>query len=374
MHNIKRGSSRFVKLVKKAPKYEPPVVDCEMTSSDESSVNSSDEDQYEDLWKMKKPSSSKVYEAVYNSEDSAEYDRILNDIVKGGGKKGGKDVDGGHSGGGTFYGGDNVGDDEEFDGGDSGDENEFGGGVLGDKGGHGGNEESGTENVGGDSVDGEGDNDYDTATANVSSNVDDKVMLSNFKDWLTGPDGGRKDNTIAQQSMRQVEMVMGYIAPVAPAISSLLNKAVLRDNWLTTFEKEKKPGTVKSYLGSLNNFYVYLRAECQHKFKELDVSEAQLVSLSEQVKMWAKSSRKMSQDRFWEKRVEDIDSLKTPEQIKQFDKSDVARKAVKILGEFQMEPEILMLSKAEYTIVRDYLMTQICINNGSRSGSIVGGI
>ena len=67
---------------------------------------------------------------------------------------------------------------------------------------------------------------------------------------------------------------------------------------------------MKSYLGTLNNFYVYLRAECQHKFKELGVSEAQVVSLSEQVKMWAKSSRKMSQDCFWEKRLEDIDSLK----------------------------------------------------------------
>jgi hypothetical protein len=43
---------------------------------------------------------------------------------------------------------------------------------------------------------------------------------------------------------------------------------------------------------------------------------------------------------------------------------------VKILGEFQMDPEIPILSKAEYTIVRDYLMTQICINNGSRSGPI----
>ncbi len=41
---------------------------------------------------MKDPNSSKVYEAAYNSENSAEYDRILNDVVKGGGKKGGRDV------------------------------------------------------------------------------------------------------------------------------------------------------------------------------------------------------------------------------------------------------------------------------------------
>jgi hypothetical protein len=52
----------------------------------------------------------------------------------------------------------------------------------------------------------------------------------------------------------------GLYHPTAPSISSLLHKAVLRDKWLTIFEKEKKPGTVKSYLGTLNNFYVYLRA------------------------------------------------------------------------------------------------------------------
>ena len=106
----------------------------------------------------------------------------------------------------------------------------------------------------------------------------------------------------------------------------------LRDNWLSRFEKGKKPDTAKSYFGALNNFYVYLCAECQHEIKELDVSEALLVSLSEQVKLWARSSRKMAQDRFSEKRG--IDFLKRPQQIKLFDTSDVARKAVKILGEF----------------------------------------
>ena len=363
-HNIKRGSPRFVQLVKNTENYEPAVVDCEMTSH-ESSVNSSDEDQSEDQWRMKKPGSSEVYQTVYDSEDSAEYDWILENIVKGGGKKGGKDVDdrryegkcgggdygdgegksgsadyddGGHCGGGEFGGennvggGDNVGDGEfggennvgggdnvgggEILGGEDSNANEFGSGVSGDKGGNVGNEKRGSvdgegDDGEGDDGDGEGDNDDgDTAAANVPSNVDDKVLLSNFKDWLSGPDGGRKDAKCAQQSMRQVEMVMGYITPSSPSISSLLHKAVLRDKWLTTFEKEKKPGTVKSYLGTLNNFYVYLRAECQHKFKELGVSEAQVVSLSEQVKMCAKSSRKMSQDCFGEKRLEDIDSLK----------------------------------------------------------------
>ncbi|CAB3991928.1 Neurofilament medium polypeptide [Paramuricea clavata] len=232
--------------------------------------------------------------------------------------------------------------------GDDSNANEFGSGVSGDKGGYGGNEKRGSVDGEGDNDDGEGDDregddgegdDGDTAAANLPSNVDDMVLLSNFKDWLSGPDGGRKYAKCAQQS--GVERQVAYH---------------IREGE-ETWHGEVLPWDPQQLL-------------CQHKFKELGVSEAQVVSLSEQVKIWAKSSRKMSQDRFWEKRLEDIDSLKMPEQIKQFDTSEVARKAVKILGEFQINPEIPMLSKAEYTIVRDYLMTQICINNGSRSGPI----
>ncbi|CAB4043461.1 Neurofilament medium polypeptide, partial [Paramuricea clavata] len=405
-HNIKRGSPRFVQLVKNTENYEPAVVDCEMTSH-ESSVNSSDEDQSEDQWRMKKPGSSEVYQTVYDSEDSAEYDWILENIVKGGGKKGGKDVDdrryegkcgggdygdgegksgsanyddediggdeydGGHCGGGEFGGENNVGGGDNVGDGKFGGENNVGGGeILG-------GEDSNAVDGDGNDVDGNdaggdiGGDIGETKSGHVSPiSIDDKVTVSNFKDWLRGPDGGRKDEKCARQCMRQVEMVMQVITPAAPSISGLLSKSVLRDKWLSIIEKEKKPGTVKSYLGSLNLFFVYLRTECPNKFEELDVNEGQLVSLSEQVKLWAKSSRKMAQNRFWEKRVEDIETLKTPEDIKRFDTSEVARKAVKILGEIQTCPDNHLVSKAEYTIVRDYIMSLICINNGSRSGPI----
>jgi hypothetical protein len=42
----------------------------------------------------------------------------------------------------------------------------------------------------------------------------------------------------------------------------------------------------------------------------------------------------LSQDRFWEKRVEDLANKKTPEDIRKFDSSEVARTAVKTISEF----------------------------------------
>ena len=150
-----------------------------------------------------------------------------------------------------------------------------------------------------------------------------------------------------------------------PGIEDLLHKKILRDRWLTIFDKSKKPGTVKSYLGSLKQFYIFFKCE------EVDVgvkAEA-LTSLQDQVTQWAKSYRKQGNQRFWEKRMEDMNSLRTPEQVSEFEVSDVARDAIKLLGVYQ-EATRELLQQNEYTLIRDYLLTVICINNGCRAGPL----
>ena len=109
-------------------------------------------------------------------------------------------------------------------------------------------------------------------------------------------------------------MVMQQINPKKQAITDLLSKMTLRDKWLVPVEKKKQSGTVKSYLGSLNQF-IFLHAECSKEFEELNTTASQLVQLSNQVKMWAKSCRKKTQDRFLEKRMEDIGKLKKKRKI-----------------------------------------------------------
>ena len=75
-------------------------------------------------------------------------------------------------------------------------------------------------------------------------------------------------------------------------------------------------------------------------------------------------------DRFWEKRIEDISTLRTPQQVKTFDTSDIAREAITLLGEYEGKEGGISPSQPEYTAVRDYLLTVLCINNGSRSGTL----
>ena len=56
--------------------------------------------------------------------------------------------------------------------------------------------------------------------------------------------------------------------------------------------------------------------------------------------------------------------------VNKFMSSSVARAAVNMLGGYQAKPEGTMPSQSEYTSVRDYLVTSLCINNGSRSGAL----
>ena len=92
--------------------------------------------------------------------------------------------------------------------------------------------------------------------------------------------------------------------------------------------------------------------------------------MDEQMKMWSKSYSKLVKRRFWVKRMQDISNLRTPEQVVTFGSSDVAREAIKILGEFQSSNEQGAPTNTQYTTVRDYLLTIICINNGSRAGDL----
>ena len=156
---------------------------------------------------------------------------------------------------------------------------------------------------------------------------------------------------------------MQYIDKENPTLSNILHKHTLRDEWLSRFEKVRRPGTVGSYLGALHQFYVFL--ECE-KLKGVNIPSEVLSCLTTHMAQWRKSCRKLVKDRFWEKRMDDMANLKTPQQIKVFDVSSVARTAVKTLGDFQDLPSGTMPSQPEYTVVRDYILTLICINNGSR--------
>jgi hypothetical protein len=160
---------------------------------------------------------------------------------------------------------------------------------------------------------------------------------------------------------------MQYINPEKPTLKDVLEKETLKNQWLNKFEKERRPGTVKSYLGDLRQFYFFLQCTSP---KNIDVSTKVLNSLVAQMMQWSKSFHKLVKSLFWEKRMIDMEKLRTLEQIREFTSSNVARVTVNMLDEYQGKSDGTWPSQSEYTSVRDYLVMSICINNSSRSGAL----
>ena len=67
---------------------------------------------------------------------------------------------------------------------------------------------------------------------------------------------------------------------------------------------------------------------------------------------------------------EDLSALITPDKITAFDRSQAVRDAIILLGKLSGAHSI-ELTQAQYTLVRDYLIAQIMIDNANRAGVIV---
>ena len=117
-------------------------------------------------------------------------------------------------------------------------------------------------------------------------------VFDQYETWLRLADGGRKNSRSALQCRRQVEIIISYIASFKPNLQCILDKKIVRDEWLVKFENRKQPGTVKSCLGTLSNFYTFLKCENV----DVGVPADQLSGLTQQAKLRTRSFRKKRMD------------------------------------------------------------------------------
>ena len=199
-------------------------------------------------------------------------------------------------------------------------------------------------------------------------NATTETILKTFQTWLQGIDGGRREVRTAKQYASQIYAIISAVDPVHLDAASIMDKKILRDKWLSELEKKRKPGTCKAYLGALAKFLRFLIVE---KPDKMVLCAETVGEIREQVTEWMCSYKAPLAERRWEKQVEDLQKLVTPEAIQTFDKSQHARNAIKALGQC-MERAITVEapSQTEYCAVRDYLLTSICINNACRAGPL----
>ena len=86
------------------------------------------------------------------------------------------------------------------------------------------------------------------------------------------------------------------------------------------------------------------------------------------VKQWGTIWTKKCRKRFWKKEMEDLLRLLKEQDYKDFDNSKLLRDATKQFG--HLSESHFILKPSEYTLIRDYLLSYLCINNASRAGAI----
>ena len=59
----------------------------------------------------------------------------------------------------------------------------------------------------------------------------------------------------------------------------------------------------------------------------------------------------------------------TPSNIRKLEKSTAAREAIKIIGQYSDSDETTPVTQSGFTLVRDFLFTQIFIDNANQPGT-----
>ena len=205
------------------------------------------------------------------------------------------------------------------------------------------------------------------ASENADIQVEDvSKTLRSFRDWLVSPDGGKKDGKTAKQHVSQLNKVLSVIGE-GRLLSSLVDTKKIRDTFLQRYAAEKyHASTIKSYLMSLQHYCSFLLAD-QPSGVRFD--KENVLSLREKLIRWSASYKRENTRRRWEKLEEDRSVLITPDKIREFERSQAAREAVILLGQL-CGAHAIQITQEKYTLVRDYLIAQIMIDNANRAGVV----
>ena len=91
--------------------------------------------------------------------------------------------------------------------------------------------------------------------------------------------------------------------------------------------------------------------------------------MRDKVSRWSSVFHQNCAKRHCEKMEEDFHAVITSDQIRQFEASKAARDAVSLLGQLSGAHNI-QVTRAQYTLIRDFTLVEISIDNANRAGAI----
>ena len=233
-------------------------------------------------------------------------------------------------------------------------------------------EDIGDHSSGSDEDDGSSESSYSSNVSeegvSTSSDVQSnkaiaKDLLDAFYQFLTSADSGNKDERSAKQCQSRIKKIL-HVVDQDMDIQSLVDRHLLRDIFLRRHCAREKyePKTVQTYLKTLEHFYDFVISEGISAYDMTKVA-----SLKSKVKVWKKSYVTQVKIASMAKMERERRTKIKPEHIVKFEQSSIVRDVIKMLGRLG-EGRKCEVTQSRFTCVRDFLMTQILINNGHRAG------
>jgi len=181
-------------------------------------------------------------------------------------------------------------------------------------------------------------------------------LLVGLEKYLQSLDGGKHAEDDARTICKRVEQAMNQIG-----VSSIFNQDRLRD-FVMSLSYKIKPNTQTVYIYALRDFFKY----AQHIGLGKEVTPKMIVIMQN----WARSLRRDRKNRRSQQQGEDLSEMLNAKEMEDFFKSEHYKISVNLIRSFQMDVSEDMISKQEFEHIRNFIMTNLLIDNACRSGPI----
>lgn len=192
--------------------------------------------------------------------------------------------------------------------------------------------------------------------SNNSVQVD---IWSCFTNYLKGCDGGGKEEKHAVLISGRVRKIVQEICGNG-SMQTIFNRSKLRDFINDKVNSSWKVSTLKTYSIYLSTYFKFLRSE-----EIIPCSKDEIECRLNDLSLWGKSHRRKSNFQKLAKKKMDQKRLLIPGTKENFLQCKIACRAVRLLGEAQ---EGTTMTRTDFCIVRNYILTRIFLRLGVRTG------
>ena len=199
-----------------------------------------------------------------------------------------------------------------------------------------------------------------------------EAWLLGFYDFLQTLSGKALSPKHARQHNRQIHLMLQQIDPDYDSLDCLVHQqASAVWKWAKPLldSKQKRPGTIISYLTSLEKFYKFARDKQYDNDDNFILSSPtleQIIRNSEQMTSRRAVVRKNYNTKERHRRLKEMKTRITVEDVADIDSTEPATRALGLLKEAPKRK----ISPQEFCVVRDYLVASLELQNGQRPGPL----